>query len=98
MQSPVHNCCTVCRQRTRSNTKSLSFGVGSDTVGCRGLGAVLQVDSLRQVQERCTLRIITVNDVYELGNLPYLDGVIRLVQQHGLIGIMGVMASLTRVG
>ncbi len=45
--------------------------------GLGGIGAVLQVDSLRQVQERCTMRIITVNDVYELGNLPFLDGVIR---------------------
>jgi hypothetical protein len=48
---------------------------------------VLQVDSLRQVQQRCTLRIIAVNDVYELGNLPYLDGVIRLLKSYGTVKI-----------
>ena len=41
------------------------------------------MDALRQSQQSCTLRIITVNDVYELGNLPYLDGVIRWVSGHG---------------
>jgi hypothetical protein len=35
------------------------------------------VDTIRRLQTRCTLRIITVNDVCELNNLPYLDGVIR---------------------
>ncbi len=45
----------------------------------------LQVDSLRQAQEKCTLRIITINDVYELGNLPYLDGVIRLSNKHAIV-------------
>jgi hypothetical protein len=35
------------------------------------------VDAIRQTQESCTLRIITTNDVYELDNLPFLDGVIR---------------------
>jgi hypothetical protein len=42
-----------------------------------GLGGRPQVDAIRQTQESCTLRIITTNDVYELDNLPFLDGVIR---------------------
>jgi hypothetical protein len=54
------------------------------------------VDSLRQAQERCTLRIITVNDVYELGNLPYLDGVIRLVKNHWMTG-MGMSGGIEKV-
>ena len=38
-----------------------------------------QLEAFRRNASECTLRIITVNDVYELGNLPYLDGVIRWV-------------------
>jgi hypothetical protein len=36
-----------------------------------------QVDALRRAQTRCSLRIISINDVYELDNLPFFDGVIR---------------------
>ena len=36
-----------------------------------------QLDAFKRAASECTLRIITVNDVYELGNLPFLDGVIR---------------------
>ena len=46
-------------------------------MGSVALGARPQVDALRQSQQSCTLRIITINDVYELDNLAYLDGVIR---------------------
>ena len=36
-----------------------------------------QLESIRTLDKTCSLRIISVNDVYELANLPFLDGVIR---------------------